>query len=287
MIVKKANELKNIISSIDSKDIYFIPTMGNLHDGHLSLIKYAQKKKQFLVVSIFVNPLQFESKIDFKKYPKTIKNDLRILENFDIDVIFLPGKDFSKGNLSKIVFELITEKLCGLDRPGHFSGVATIILKFLNLINPDFLILGKKDYQQILIIRQLIKDFYFKTKIIERPTIRNKNGLALSSRNSLIPPLKRKVSYNIFITLQSVANEIKKSGLKKIKLQFYKKNILKSGIGKVNYLEVLNEKNLSEVDSKPCYARIFISVCVSNIKLIDNLKIPKKIVLKSGKFVLY
>ena len=140
------------------------------------------RKKQFLVVSIFVNPLQFESKIDFKKYPKTIKNDLRILANFDIDIIFLPEKDFSKGNLSKIVFELITEKLCGLDRPGHFSGVATIILKFLNLINPDFLILGKKDYQQILIIKQLIKDFYFKTKIIERPTIRNKDGLALSSK---------------------------------------------------------------------------------------------------------
>ena len=286
MIIKKVNQLKKIISSVCKKNIYFIPTMGNLHEGHLSLIKYAQKKKQFLVVSIFVNPLQFESSLDFKKYPKTIKSDLKILENFDIDVIFVPESSFSKGILSKVVLESISEKLCGLDRPGHFSGVATIIVKFLNLINPDFLILGKKDYQQILIIKQIIKDFFFKTKIIERPTIRNRNGLALSSRNSLIPSLKRNVSKNIFITLKLISKEIKKSGIKKTKLEFYKKKILKSGIEKVNYLEVLNDKNLSEVDSKPCFARVFISVSISNIRLIDNLRISKKIKLKAGKFIL-
>ncbi len=285
MIVKKIKQLKKIISSIHNKDVYFIPTMGNLHDGHLSLIKYAQEKKQFLIVSIFVNPLQFDDKKDFKNYPKTIKSDLKILEKFKIDIIFLPDDNFSKGNLSKVTIESITKKLCGTNRPGHFSGVATILLKFLNLIQPDFLVLGKKDFQQILVIKQTIKDFFFKTKIIELPIIRDNDGLALSSRNSLIPLKKKNVTKNIFMTLKLISNEIKRNGLKKKKLEFYKKKILQNGIEKINYLEILNEKDLSEVNSKPCMARIFISVSVSGVKLIDNFKISQKVALRSGKLI--
>lgn len=287
MIVKKINQLKKIISSQPNKKIYFVPTMGNLHDGHLSLLEYAQKKKQFLIVSIFVNPLQFDSKKDFKKYPRTIKNDLKILKQFNIDMIFLPENNFSKENLSTVNIEFLTNKLCGADRPGHFVGVATIILKFLNLIQPDFLILGQKDYQQILVIRQIIKDFFFKTKIIELPIIRNNNGLALSSRNILIPYKKKELTKNIFLTLKLISNEIKKTGLKKTKIQFYKKKLLMSGIEKINYLEILNESDLSNVADKPCFARIFISVTISGIKLIDNVRISKRVVLRSGNFVIY
>ena len=287
MIVKKINQLKKIISSQPNKKIYFVPTMGNLHDGHLSLLEYAKKKKQFLIVSIFVNPLQFDSKKDFKKYPRTIKNDLKILKQFNIDMIFLPENNFSKENLSTVNIESLTNKLCGADRPGHFVGVATIILKFLNLIQPDFLILGQKDYQQILVIRQIIKDFFFKTKIIELPIIRNNNGLALSSRNILIPYKKKELTKNIFLTLKLISNEIKKTGLKKTKIQFYKKKLLMSGIEKINYLEILNESDLSNVADKPCFARIFISVTISGIKLIDNVRISKRVVLRSGNFVIY
>ena len=287
MIVKKINQLKKIISSQPNKKIYFVPTMGNLHDGHLSLLEYAQKKKQFLIVSIFVNPLQFDSKKDFKKYPRTIKNDLKILKQFNIDMIFLPENNFSKENLSTVNIESLTNKLCGADRPGHFVGVATIILKFLNLIQPDFLMLGQKDYQQILVIRQIIKDFFFKTKIIELPIIRNNNGLALSSRNILIPYKKKELTKNIFLTLKLISNEIKKTGLKKTKIQFYKKKLLMSGIEKINYLEILNESDLSNVADKPCFARIFISVTISGIKLIDNIRISKKVVLRSGNFLIY
>ena len=287
MIVKKINQLKKIISSQPNKKIYFVPTMGNLHDGHLSLLEYAKKKKQFLIVSIFVNPLQFDSKKDFKKYPRTIKNDLKILKQFNIDMIFLPENNFSKENLSTVNIEFLTNKLCGADRPGHFVGVATIILKFLNLIQPDFLILGQKDYQQILVIRQIIKDFFFKTKIIELPIIRNNNGLALSSRNILIPYKKKELTKNIFLTLKLISDEIKNKGLKKTKIQFYKKKLLMSGIEKINYLEILNESDLSNVADKPCFARIFISVTISGIKLIDNVRISKRVVLRSGNFVIY
>lgn len=287
MIVKKINQLKKIISSQPNKKIYFVPTMGNLHDGHLSLLEYAQKKKQFLIVSIFVNPLQFDSRKDFTKYPRTIKNDLKILKQFNIDMIFLPENNFSKENLSTVNIESLTNKLCGADRPGHFVGVATIILKFLNLIQPDFLMLGQKDYQQILVIRQIIKDFFFKTKIIELPIIRNNNGLALSSRNILIPHKKKELTKNIFLTLKLISDEIKNTGLKKTKIQFYKKKLLMSGIEKINYLEILNESDLSNVADKPCFARIFISVTISGIKLIDNIRISKKVVLRSGNFLIY
>lgn len=287
MIVKKINQLKKIISSQLNKKIYFVPTMGNLHDGHLSLLEYAQKKKQFLIVSIFVNPLQFDSRKDFTKYPRTIKNDLKILKQFNIDMIFLPENNFSKENLSTVNIESLTNKLCGADRPGHFVGVATIILKFLNLIQPDFLMLGQKDYQQILVIRQIIKDFFFKTKIIELPIIRNNNGLALSSRNILIPHKKKELTKNIFLTLKLISDEIKNTGLKKTKIQFYKKKLLMSGIEKINYLEILNESDLSNVADKPCFARIFISVTISGIKLIDNIRISKRVVLRSGNFLIY
>ncbi|MEL0245906.1 MAG: pantoate--beta-alanine ligase, partial [Alphaproteobacteria bacterium] len=279
MIVKKINQLKKIISSQPNKKIYFVPTMGNLHDGHLSLLEYAQKKKQFLIVSIFVNPLQFDSRKDFTKYPRTIKNDLKILKQFNIDTIFLPENNFSKENLSTVNIESLTNKLCGADRPGHFVGVATIILKFLNLIQPDFLMLGQKDYQQILVIRQIIKDFFFKTKIIELPIIRNNNGLALSSRNILIPYKKKELTKNIFLTLKLISDEIKNTGLKKTKIELYKKKLLMSGIEKINYLEILNESDLSNVAENPCFARIFISVTISGIKLIDNIRISKRVVL--------
>ena len=202
-------------------------------------------------------------------------------------MIFLPENNFSKENLSTVNIESLTNKLCGADRPGHFVGVATIILKFLNLIQPDFLMLGQKDYQQILVIRQIIKDFFFKTKIIELPIIRNNNGLALSSRNILIPYKKKELTKNIFLTLKLISDEIKNSGLKKTKIQFYKKKLLMSGIEKINYLEILNESDLSNVAENPCFARIFISVTISGIKLIDNIRVSKRVVLRSGKFLIY
>ena len=284
MIVKNISRLKKIISSISNKVIYFVPTMGNLHEGHLQLIKYAKEKKQFLVVSIYVNP--FDSMIDYKKYPRTIKSDLKILAKLNVDLVFLPGNNFLKDNLSKLSLGNITHKLCGLDRPGHFSGVATIMLKFLNIIKPDYLVLGMKDYQQILVIKQIIKDFFLKTKVLERPTVRDLNGLALSSRNTLIPRTKKNDANNIFKSLKSISREIRMTGLEKTKLEFYKKIIVESGIDKVNYLEILNEDNLSEVACKPTDARIFISVSISGIKLIDNLKLYKKITFRSGKFLL-
>ena len=255
--------------------------MGNLHEGHLSLIKKSQKKDYVSLVSIFVNPLQFSEKNDFKNYPRTLKKDLKLLKKHNVDLIFLPKENFADTSLSIDIGQL-GKKLCGIDRPGHFSGVAIIILKFLNLIQPHFLILGQKDYQQILVIKKLIKDFFFKTKVIILPTFRENNGLALSSRNRLISDKKKHLTKIIFETLKAIEFDIQNFGFKKKKLNSIRLKLLRQGFEKVNYIEILKEKNLSKLDSKPSKSRIFISLTIDGIRLIDNIAIRKKLVEQKG-----
>ena len=263
------------------KTINFIHTMGNLHEGHLSLIKKSQKKDYVSLVSIFVNPLQFSEKNDFKNYPRTLNKDLELLKKHNVDLIFLPKENFANTSLSIDIGQL-GKKLCGKDRPGHFSGVALIILKFLNLIQPHFLILGQKDYQQILVIKKLIKDFFFKTKVIILPTFRENNGLAMSSRNRLIGGKKKHLTKIIFETLKAIEFDIQNFGFKKKKLNSIRLKLLRQGFEKVNYIEILKEKNLSKLDSKPSKSRIFISLTIDGIRLIDNIAIRKKLVEQKG-----
>lgn len=292
MIVEKVSDLKNILKTLRSekrKKIYFIPTMGSLHKGHISLIKFAEeKKKAFIILSIFVNPLQFDDNKDFKNYPRNLQKDLRMIRNLKVDVVFLPGQSFGKKTFSsKIKIKKLDKKLCGIDRPGHFLGVASIVLKFLQIISPDFIILGEKDFQQILVIKKIIKDFFLKTKIIGLPIIREKSGLAISSRNKLIPSKKAKIAKNIFTSLKGISKEIISNGLEIKRLESYENKLLKLGIEKVNYLEILKEKNLEALDQRPSIARIFISVKCFDVKLIDNLELPKKLVKKKGSILVW
>ena len=282
MIIQTIKVLTETLENIRrKKTINFIPTMGNLHEGHLSLIKKSQKKGCVSLVSIFVNPLQFTEKNDFENYPRTLKKDLEILNKHNVDLIFLPEKNFANTSLSIDIGQL-GKKLCGKDRPGHFSGVALIILKFLNLIQPHFLILGQKDYQQILVIKKLIKDFSFKTKVIILPTFRENNGLALSSRNRLISDKKKHLTKIIFETLKAIAFDIENFGLKKKKLKSIRLKLLKLGFEKVNYIEILKEENLSKLNSKPSKSRIFISTTIDGIRLIDNVAVKEKLVEQRG-----
>ena len=282
MIIQTIKVLTETLENIRrKKTINFIPTMGNLHEGHLSLIKKSQKKDYVSLVSIFVNPLQFSEKNDFKNYPRTLKKDLELLKKNNVDLIFLPKENFANTSLSIDIGQL-GKKLCGKDRPGHFSGVALIILKFLNLIQPQFLTLGQKDYQQILVIKKLIKDFSFKTKVIILPICRENNGLALSSRNQLISDKKKNLTKMIFETMNNIAFDIETFGLKKNKINYFRRNLLKLGIDKVNYIEVLKEENLSELDSTPAKCRIFISMTIDGVRLIDNMAMRKGLVKKDG-----
>ena len=291
MIIKKVSDLKNILKnlrSIPRKKLYFIPTMGSLHEGHLSLIKFAQEKKALIILSIFVNPLQFDDKEDFRNYPRNLEKDLRVIKDLKIDIVFLPEASFAENiSSSKIDIKKLDRKLCGIDRPGHFEGVACIVLKFLNLIRPDFVILGEKDFQQILIIKQIIKTFFLKAKVVGLPIIREKSGLALSSRNKLIPAKKNEIAANIFSCLKEISKEIISNGLEIKNLELYKRKLLNLGIERVNYLEILKKKNLETLDQKPSNARIFISVKYFGIKLIDNLEVPEKLISKRGFIVVW
>ncbi len=282
MIIKNIKVLTETLKKIrGKKNINFIPTMGNLHEGHLSLLKKSQKRGCVSIVSIYVNPLQFSEKNDFKNYPRTLKKDLELLEKNNVDLIFLPNKNFSDTSISLEIGQL-GNKLCGLDRPGHFSGVASIMLKFLNLIQPHFLTLGQKDYQQILVIKKLIRDFFFKTKLIIVPTCREKNGLALSSRNQLIGDKKKHLTKMIFETMNTIAFDIENCGLKKNKINYFGRRLLKFGFEKVNYIEVLKEKTLSEPDCVPSKCRVFISITIDDVRLIDNIAIRSKLVKQKG-----
>ena len=188
LLVSDEKTLSREIDSLrkSGKLINFIPTMGNLHLGHSSLFKKSENTKEIRVVSIFVNPLQFNDDKDFDNYPRTIESDKKKLSAEGVDVLFLPDAQII--NVVKFEFRLghIARKLCGVDRRGHYEGVAKIILKFLDIIKPDSITLGEKDYQQLLVIKKIIKDFEFKTEVRSYPTVRNKEGIALSSRNKLL-----------------------------------------------------------------------------------------------------
>jgi len=254
------------------KLINFIPTMGNLHLGHSSLFKKSENTDEIRLVSIFVNPLQFNDCNDFNNYPRTLESDKKKLLEEAVDVLFLPDVQIIEKLRFVSRLGLISRKLCGIDRTGHFEGVAKIILKFLDLIKPDIITLGEKDYQQLLIIKKIIKDFKIKTKVKSCPTVRDKDGIALSSRNKL---LGKKIFLARYIptVLKQITSEITEGSFELHRLNYFKDYLEKSGIDRVHYLEILNEINLSSLTKVPCVSRIFIAVSINGVRLIDNMRI--------------
>ncbi len=285
------NDEKTLSRKIDNfrnsgKSINFIPTMGNLHQGHLSLFKKSENKNEIRVVSIFVNPLQFNDKEDFLNYPRTIESDKEKLLKEAVDVLFFPDSGF----INEVKFDLklgnISRKLCGMDRGDHFEGVAKIILKFLGLIKPDFITLGEKDYQQLLVVKKIIKDFKIKTKVKSCPTVRNKEGIALSSRNKL---LGKKIFLARYIptVLKQIALEINEGNFALHRLEYFKDFLEKSGIDRVHYLKILNEDDLASLTKVPCVSRIFIAISIGEVRLIDNIRVESKLAYScDGKLII-
>ena len=286
-ILRSRNDILKIFNQNPLCLRHFVPTMGSLHEGHISLIRKAKKQKGKTFVSIFVNPIQFEKVSDFNSYPKNIYNDIKILKNFAIDYIFIPNKNFISSNCSFINVNSFDNILCARDRPNHFNGVATIIIKFLNLIKPDYIYLGEKDYQQILVIKKIIKDFSFSTRVSKGKIIRESDGLAFSSRNRLLSTQQRKIAYLLYKKLKLVKKIIISEYLTLEKLEEIKLDLLKKGFKKVNYFEIRKEKNLEPIDDIPSKSRIFISANLDKIRLIDNLDVgslvrtENKIILKN------
>ena len=281
LILTNKFELEKVLNSIKQRKINFIPTMGNLHEGHFELIRSAKKNGNINLVSIYINPLQFNDKKDFDNYPRSIDKDLKHLKELKVSVVYLPEKDFNLTNTSIIDLGEIVDKLCGKNRKGHFEGVATIILKFLLIIKPEKIFLGEKDFQQILVIKKVIKDFNLSTNVKTVPIVRGHGGIALSSRNQRIKNINN--LEKVYNCLVDIKNKIDEDNFCIKDLKYFKDNLIKSGICRVNYLEILKESDLSELTSIPSKSRIFISCNIQGVNVIDNLGLEKNYLKEYGK----
>lgn len=279
-IAKTVADIKSQLKKekLAQKKIAFVPTMGALHDGHLALVKKAQTLADIVVVSIFVNKTQFNDQNDYKNYPRQNEDDLQKLKNCGVDYVFLPedGEMFSADFSHKIIPTKLTDCLCGSTRPGHFDGVALIITKLFNIIKPDLAIFGEKDFQQLAIIKKLNADLNLDVEIFSQETLREKSGLAMSSRNQRLSEASKIKAAELFSILQKIAEEVKKSPQNIAEILAKKRqNLLENGFEKIDYLEIREEKNLEIVSNfnheKPC--RIFIAAYLDGIRLIDNLKL--------------
>lgn len=258
------------------KTIGFVPTMGYLHQGHLSLMRVAQKNSDVLVVSIFVNPIQFGPQEDFKKYPRNLRRDKKLLKDLECDYLFYPQmKDvYTQGYKTCVELGKPTKVLEGAFRPDHFRGVTTIVAKLLNIVQPDVAVFGQKDFQQAVVIQRMVKDLNFPVKIIIAPTIREKSGLALSSRNEYLSNEQKKQALALFQSL-NLAEKLIKAGERDSKKITDKmtKLILKQPEARIDYVSVNNSETLEPLKKLKGNVLISLAVMVGKTRLIDNITI--------------
>ena len=278
-----ARDIKALLSylnraEVKDKKIGLVPTMGALHKGHMSLVEKAKELSELIIVTIFVNPMQFNSLKDLKPYPSTESQDIKKLKKKKVDLIFIPNKNelYSKEFSSYITLRKYDDILCSKKRKNHFSGVANIVIKMFNLCKPTYAFFGEKDYQQLVIIRKLVEDFNFNIKILSIKTVRDKSGLALSSRNRLLS----KKEYQIASEVNNIILEVLKFNKKRLSncLSVIRKKLIDVGVSNIEYLEIRSEKNLRLIrDEKQKIEddeyRIFIAFYLGSVRLIDNMQI--------------
>ena len=271
-VIHTQNELVETLKKLNN--IAFVPTMGNLHDGHLKLIEEALKKTKHVVVSIFINPLQFNSKDDFKNYPRTLNEDLLMLEKLDVPFVFVPPKENIIDSLQTIEIHLsdIANDLCGKFRPGHFNGVAIIICKLFNLIQPELAFFGKKDFQQLFLIKELVRQLNYPIHIVAIDTVRYKNGLAMSSRNNLLPEEDRKKAPQLFELLNVMKDKVMQKKLSFKEIEEDADRLLNASGWIVDYLTIRSAKSLKTPVHDEKQLVILGAATLGSVRLIDNIE---------------
>ena len=277
-IIEKLGEMKALSSEIKAskKRIGFVPTMGALHKGQLSLIDVAQKETEFIIVSIFVNPLQFGTGEDFKTYPKVINQDIKLLEEYKVNVLFTPEVDemYPEGSGTYIEVPELSNTLCGLSRPEHFKGVCTVVCKLFNIINPSLVVFGEKDAQQVIIIKRMVQDLNMRVKILIAPTVRASDGLALSSRNIYLNEDERKQAPIIYQSLIKAQNVIKEGERDSSKIkEKIKELISKKSLAKIDYIDIVKKDNLKSIETLQGEILIAVAVRFGKARLIDNITV--------------
>lgn len=274
-IITKITELKAEIKALKSngKIIGLVPTMGCLHEGHLSLVRSSVKKADCTVVSIFVNPTQFSPNEDFREYPRDLKHDSEILERERVDYLFIPEASamYPEGFKTYIEVHDLQDKLCGRSRQGHFRGVCTVVLKLFNIVDPDVSFFGQKDAQQAVVLKRMVKDLDLDVNIEILPIIREKDGLALSSRNTYLDPEQRKAALCLSKSLRE-ADEMFKSGERKsARIIRRMEEIIKSeALAKIDYVRIVDLNNLDPLARIEKEALIVVAVFIGKNRLIDN-----------------
>ena len=268
--------IKEIDNKISQEHSVIVPTMGSLHDGHKSLIEIAKKTNNKVIVSIFVNEKQFNDQNDFKNYPRNEQKDLEILSDLEVDYVFLPENDYiypfnneleiiNSGNVGSI-YE-------GHFRPGHFDGVLTVVKRLFDLVNPDIAVFGKKDAQQLFLIKNMIQNYKLNIEIIEAPTVRSSSGLALSSRNNLLNDTHVEIANSINKILKSVSDNIKsgKEILQSLNIgiqEFENNNHIE-----LEYLDIVSSQNFSNDIQNSSNLLLIFAGYINGVRLIDNLEI--------------
>ena len=264
----------------ENKTVGFIPTMGALHEGHFSLVKAARAQCDIVVVSIFVNPTQFNDKNDLEKYPRDLTADAAMLAGYDVDYVYAPepGEIYPDGFSTYVYVEDLTESLEGASRPGHFRGVATVVTILFNTIRPDFAYFGQKDAQQVAIIKRLTSDLGFEMEIVELPTVREESGLALSSRNALLSDDGRDKAAVIFRALREAKTAYKNGERNALKLtEIVQKVIAEEPLARIDYIAVVDRQTLQPIDKiGDTEAMIAAAVYIDDVRLIDNTVLNRK-----------
>lgn len=270
----------------DKKRIGFVPTMGSLHEGHVSLLRKAVKENDIVVLSIFVNPIQFGTGEDYKKYPRNFERDEAIAKNAGVDIIFCPlWKDmYPDGYKSYVEVRGLQDYLCGKSRPGHFVGVATVVIKLFNIVRPHNAYFGQKDAQQSIIIRQMVKDLNIPVCIKILQTFREKDGLAMSSRNNYLSQKEREAALVLPKTLLDIKKDIL-SGERNVGLLSRKANMLieNEPLARLDYFSFVDEKTLAPIEKLSGDILVAAAVWFGAARLIDNFKIRIKDAKKINK----
>jgi pantoate--beta-alanine ligase len=280
-IIRRIREMQEISENLreKKKKIGFVPTMGYLHEGHLSLVRKARALTDAVVVSIFVNPTQFGVGEDFERYPRDEEGDRVKLEKEGVDFLFIPETEemYPEGYQTYIEVEKVSKGLCGDFRPGHFRGVATVVAKLFNIVKPHVAVFGEKDYQQLVLIRRMVEDLNFDIKIIAGPLIREQDGLAASSRNAYLSSLERQRALSLYQSLQK-GKELYEAGERRASVILGKiKEKLESAEGVVlQYVEIRDAETLETIETIEGPVVIALAAWVGRTRLIDNIILGRR-----------
>ena len=279
-VITSIEEIQEIALRLEKegKKIGFVPTMGYLHDGHLSLIDLIRERSDILILSIFVNPTQFGAGEDLEKYPRDMERDLTLCRERKVDYIFAPQTDdiYPEGASTYVSEEVVSRGLCGETRPTHFKGVTTICAKLFNLVRPAYVALGQKDAQQVVVLKQMIRDLHFPIEVVIGPTLREPDGLAMSSRNSYLNDRQREDALLIHQALLAGKRLVDEKGIRNVdRVKAELMTVLRSGsFVRINYAEVVDRENMKpEKEIELGRSMLVIAVWVDNIRLIDNMSL--------------